>query len=334
MSASFEKLKNFIHNDMRMSHIYQPVMLLELLKEGGRASVYKIAKSISGEDPSQIEYYEKITKNMVGRVLTKRSIVKSNKLKNSINEFELCDHDNLTPEEVKHLIELCKEKLSTFLDQRGQRIWEHRRRSRDPISGTVRYEVLKKAKFRCELCGVLDKDKALEVDHIIPKNCGGSDDISNYQSLCYSCNASKRDRDDTDLRDISSSYNDRQEDCPFCEVKSDRNIVGENELCYAIRDGFPVTDMHTLIIPKRHVSDYFDLYQPEINSINNLLSLIRTDLIKNDPSIQGFNIGVNIGEASGQTIMHCHIHLIPRRDRDVDNPRGGVRATIPGKADY
>ena len=184
------------------------------------------------------------------------------------------------------------------------------------------------------MCGILDRDKALEVDHIIPKNRGGSDDINNYQALCFSCNASKRDRDDTDLRDVSNSYNDREKECLFCEVSSYREIVEQNELSYAIRDGFPVTNMHTLIIPKRHTSDYFDLYQPEINSINNLISLVRTKLLKNDPSIQGFNIGVNSGEAAGQTIMHCHIHLIPRRTGDVDNPRGGVRATIPGKAVY
>ena len=309
-------------------------MLTELLKSEGKATVYEIAKSISREDPSQIEYYEKITKNMVGRVLTNRSIVKSNKSDNRISDFELCEYADLNDEEVIQLIELCEDKLKSFLKERGERIWEHRRRSRDPIPGTVRYEVLKRAKYRCELCGIMDRDKALEVDHIIPKNCGGSDDISNYQALCYSCNASKRDRDDTDLRDVSNSYNDRETGCIFCEVTNDREIIAENDLCYAIRDGFPVTDMHTLIIPKRHVSDYFDLYQPEINSINKLISSIRAELSKKDPSIKGFNIGVNSGEAAGQTIMHCHIHLIPRRDGDVDNPRGGVRATIPGKADY
>ena len=334
MSETFEKIKNFIHNDMRMSHIYQPVMLIELLMSEGKATVYEIAKSISREDPSQIEYYEKITKNMVGKVLKERGVVKPNKLKNRISDFELCEYDDLNDDEVKLLIKLCEDKLQGFLKERGERIWEHRRRSRDPIPGTVRYEVLKSAKYRCELCGIMDRDKALEVDHIIPKNCGGSDDISNYQALCYSCNASKRDRDDTDLRDVSNSYNDRENGCIFCKVNSDRDVIRENELCYAIRDAFPVTDMHTLIIPKRHVSDYFDLYQPEINSINSLISLVRTELLKNDPSIQGFNIGVNSGEAAGQTVMHCHIHLIPRRVGDVDNPRGGVRATIPGKADY
>lgn len=334
MSGTFERLQKFIQNNMSMSHIYQPVMLSELLKSGGVTSVHNIAKSISREDPSQVEYYEKRTKEMVGPVLRKHLIVKSQKKSNHITGFELCDHNDLTEEEVKQLIELCENKLADFLKERGERIWEHRRQSRDAIPGTVRYEVLKRAKYRCELCGIMDRDKALEVDHIIPKNCGGSDDISNYQALCYSCNASKRDRDDSDLRDVSNSYDHREKGCVFCEATNKRKIIAENELCYAIGDSFPVTDMHTLIIPKRHVSDYFDLYQPEINSINKLISSIRAELSKKDPSIKGFNIGVNSGEAAGQTIMHCHIHLIPRRDGDVDNPRGGVRATIPGKADY
>jgi len=334
MSGTFKKLKKFILNDMKMSHIYQPVMLSELLKSGGKASVYEIAKSISRKDPSQIEYYEKITKNMVGDVLRNRSIVKSNKIKNRIFDFELCEHTNLSDEEVKELIELCEGKLSAFLQERGERIWAHRRRSRDPITGTVRYEVLKRAKYRCELCGIMGRDKALEVDHIIPKNCGGSDEISNYQALCYSCNASKRDRDDTDLRGVSSSYNDRNKGCPFCEINSSRSIIEETELCYGIHDGFPVTDLHTLIIPKRHVSDYFELYQPELNAINSMAKSLKNVLMKSDASIQGFNLGINNGKTAGQTIMHCHIHLIPRRNGDINNPHGGVRAIIPGKAEY
>jgi ATP adenylyltransferase len=101
-----------------------------------------------------------------------------------------------------------------------------------------------------------------------------------------------------------------------------------------IRDQFPVTPFNSLIIPKRHVADYFGLYQPEINAINQLLVEQKAFITKTDPTITGFNIGMNCGESAGQTVYHCHVHLIPRRVGDVLKPRGGVRNVIPGKADY
>ena len=121
--------------------------------------------------------------------------------------------------------------------------------------------------------------------------------------------------------------------CIFCAMGCNRTIA-ENELCYAIRDGFPVTEHHTLIIPKRHVADYFDLYQPELNAIHSMLSTRQQFLLKSDPTISGFNIGINAGRSAGQTIFPVHVHLIPRRDRDVEDPRGGVRGVIPSKQRY
>jgi len=132
---------------------------------------------------------------------------------------------------------------------------------------------------------------------------------------------------------MAESYEYREEGCLFCEVSSDL-IIAENELCYARKDGFPVTDGHTLIIPKRHVSDYFDLYQPEINAIHRMITGRKEDLGSDDGSITGFNVGVNSGISAGQTISHAHVHLIPRRDGDVPDPRGGVRGVIPDKQKY
>ena len=192
--------------------------------------------------------------------------------------------------------------------------------------------MLKRAKFRCELCGILDTDKALEVDHIVPRNHGGIDDISNLQALCYSCNAMKRDRDDTDFRGVSESYGKREAGCPFCEMEEPR-VIASNALCYAIRDKFPVTEHHTLIIPKRHVSDFFELYQPEINAVHSLLGGMKQQVEELDSSVTGFNVGMNSGEAAGQTVFHCHVHLIPRRKGDVENPRGGVRGGHSSETD-
>ena len=215
-------------------------------------------------------------------------------------------------------------------------MWEHRRRGHEPISGSIRYEVLKRAEFRCELCGISAEEKSLEVDHIHPKSLGGKDDLSNYQALCYSCNASKGNRDSTDFRDLNTQYEHRVEDCLFCNTQlNDRGrIIAENALAYVIRDGFPVTEHHSLFIPKRHVADYFGLTQAEINAINQLIKAQKKLLDEVDTTIDGYNVGMNCGESAGQTVFHCHVHLIPRRKGDVESPRGGVRHVISGKGSY
>lgn len=329
MSYAYDKLARFIRHEMRMSHIYQPVMLLELLRSKGSARIEQVAKALLSHDASQIEYYEQITKNMVGRVLTKNRGIT---LKQG-DAYHLQGFAELTGEEIASLATLCEEKIESYVDKRGDAIWSHRRKSAGYVPGTARYEVLKRAKYRCELCGVSADEKALEVDHILPRKHGGGDELHNLQALCYSCNATKRDRDDTDFRNMAESYQDREEGCPFCELPAER-IVAENELAIAFKDGFPVTEHHTLIIPKRHAADYFALYQPERNAIQNLLEDQREAILAVDETVTGFNIGMNCGEDAGQTVFHCHVHLIPRRCGDVAEPRGGVRGVIPEKQQY
>ena len=138
----------------------------------------------------------------------------------------------------------------------------------------------------------------------------------------------------------TKEYNDNQNhsqqkkmDCLFCNIEDER-IIAENDLAYAIRDGFPVTQFHTLIIPKRHAINYFDMKKEEVLACDKLIRQVKEDIEAIDPSVDGFNIGINSGESSGQTIFHCHIHLIPRRTNDVQNPKGGVRHIIPGKGYY
>lgn len=325
---TFQELKSFLESQMRMSHIYQPVMINHLLGKGGYATDIEIAKEIAKYDQSQIEYYQKITNNMVGRVLRSHNIVtKTN------NSYIIDGIQDLTKNEVEELKTICEQKLDEYIRKRGQKIWEHRRNTRGYISGSIKYEVLKRAQFRCELCGISADVKALEVDHIEPKNLGGEDSINNYQALCYSCNAMKRDTDDTDFRNNAKKYDHRSEKCPFCEVKKDR-IINENNLAYLIYDQYPVTEHHSLIIPKRHFSDYFETTQSELNAFNLMLNFGKSHLLGLDKSISGFNIGINSGIVAGQTIMHCHTHLIPRRDQDVSDPRGGVRHIIPNKGFY
>ena len=324
----FDELEDFVANRMRMSHVYQPIMLMTLLSNRGTASVTDIAKAILDKDQSQIEYYEKITRDMVGKVLRNHSIVAKDG-----KRFQLVDFDALSQEQIGHLVALCQKKLDEYIDARGLAVWQHRRQSSGYISGTLRYEVLKKSAFHCELCGVAADVRALEVDHILPRNLGGSDEPSNLQALCYSCNAMKRDRDDSDLRAVRESYAHRESGCLFCEIPQER-VVLENELAYSVNDGFPVTPFHCLVLPKRHIPDYFGLSHPELKACDDLLRQMKESVSLKDTSVTGFNIGMNSGGDAGQTIFHCHIHLIPRRLGDVPNPRGGVRHTIPGKGSY
>ena len=122
-------------------------------------------------------------------------------------------------------------------------------------------------------------------------------------------------------------------DCIFCNIESSRKI-DENDLFYVIRDGFPVTSLHTLIIPKRHVETYFGLTETEVLSMNILINKHKELIEKEDTTVTGFNIGMNCGEDAGQTVFHCHVHLIPRRKGDMDEPKGGVRGVIPDKRTY
>ena len=121
--------------------------------------------------------------------------------------------------------------------------------------------------------------------------------------------------------------------CLFCNVEKS-GCAHENELAYASYDSYPVTEHHCLIIPKRHIENYFDLSNKELVACNDLIKIVKDEITKKDPSIKGFNLGTNIGKVSGQSILHCHLHLIPRREGDVDNPQGGVRSVIPNKQHY
>jgi ATP adenylyltransferase len=122
-------------------------------------------------------------------------------------------------------------------------------------------------------------------------------------------------------------------DCLFCNLENER-ILYSNEHAFATRDKYPVTEHHTLIIPKRHTASYFELTEREILSCHEFLIRSKNDILELDPSVTGLNIGINIGESAGQTIFHCHMHLIPRRKHDVENPRGGVRGVIQEKQQY
>ena len=121
--------------------------------------------------------------------------------------------------------------------------------------------------------------------------------------------------------------------CIFCNLLP-KEIIDEYKNFFVIRDAYPVTPLHSLIITKRHVVSYFQCSKEELNEIPIILDTQKTELKILDDTITGFNIGMNIGEDAGQTIFHCHVHIIPRRKGDILNPRGGIRGVIPYKKNY
>lgn len=130
-----------------------------------------------------------------------------------------------------------------------------------------------------------------------------------------------------------NSYERNDSSCPFCNPTQSTELISETATAYAIFDNFPVNEGHCLILPKRHVADYFELTLHEQRACWILVNRCK-EIIQKKYNPDGFNIGININEAAGQTVSHVHIHLIPRYSGDAKNPRGGVRGVIPSKQDY
>ena len=130
--------------------------------------------------------------------------------------------------------------------------------------------------------------------------------------------------------------NNNKSKCLFCCVANDNKekIIIDGKFVFAIYDDFPVSCYHCLVIPKRHVESFFDLLDEELLEINSLLRQCKIKILAQDSTVRGFNVGINIGEAAGQSIFHVHVHLIPRRTGDVKSPKGGVRGVIPNKQNY
>ena len=172
---------------MRMSHIYQPLMLKTLLRHGGSATTRQIAEAFLAEDESQIDYYRLIVNRMPGAVLRNRGMVVK-----SGDAYGLADElRDLSAAESAALAGLCDRAIAAYKAKRGTALWEHRAIGLGAIPGRLRYATLKRAGFRCELCGVPGSERALDVDHILPRKHGGKDTLENFQALCWKCNGAK-----------------------------------------------------------------------------------------------------------------------------------------------
>jgi hypothetical protein len=196
---------------------------MELLGRRSPAPAQDVAQRILGEDVTQIEYTTERVKRMVGKVLTGNGITAYGN-----GAYSLIGGEELNDAERDALQQLCRQRLDAFREQRGEEVFAHRSRPRSPISGSVKYRVLTRARGRCECCGAHEHQRALEVDHIIPKNQGGSDAISNLQALCF--------------RGVQASHGHREAGCVFCALEGSGRVLLENELALCIADAYPVSE--------------------------------------------------------------------------------------------
>jgi diadenosine tetraphosphate (Ap4A) HIT family hydrolase/5-methylcytosine-specific restriction endonuclease McrA len=322
---TYEQLVEFLQHRMSMSHIYQPLLIRCLIDAGGAATIRQLAQSFVCQDESQLRYYEQRIKEMPVRVLSRHGVIERD------GQLVTLSVPQLSFVQRAHLRMLCEQRLQEYLQRRGLAVWDYRLLD-DPVPDSLRYLALKAGGGRCALCGATKEMGPLDVDHIIPRSRGGRTELANLQVLCAKCNRSKRNQDQTDFRMPSDAQ--PSEGCPFCGPSVLGRAIEEYRSVFAIADLYPVTDGHHLVVPKRHRIDYFAMTVHERSDADDLLRYLRNKLADADPAISGFNVGANAGEAAGQTVMHAHIHLIPRRSGDNPEPRGGVRAVIPGKVSY
>ena len=194
---TFSDLREFVQRRMRMSHVYQPLVIRTLLEAGGAATVRQLAVEFQRLNEPQIRRMEQRIRKMPLPVLRKHGVVSVE------GELVRLNVDSLTFEERSELEALCNERIGVFLASRGVAVWDFDLIEVDPVRESVRYEVLRRANGKCELCGKSKDEEPLEVDHIVPRSKGGTNDVNNLQGLCRTCNRGKSNRDATDFRELA-----------------------------------------------------------------------------------------------------------------------------------
>ena len=335
----------FIEKDMRMSHIYQPLLIRMLLESGGASTLRDLALRFVTFNEAELQTMEKTLKKMPVQVLKNRGWVErdGDTVRLTVKPGDL--------KERSMLIGACERRLHDFIEARGEKIWDYRWLD-DPVGGSMRFEMLAASGSKCALCGISAKDRPLDVDHIVPRSKGGRSSVDNLQVLCSKCNRSKGNRDDRDFRspEVKERMYDLQgsrspeaaepavstsssEGPTIFEQVPEERVLLRTEHFFVMEDGFPVAPGHLLVISNRPCPDWFSLTPEEQGALPAVLDLAKA-WIEERHQPDGYNVGMNCGEAAGQTVMHFHCHLIPRIHGDTPRPRGGVRGVIPSKQSY
>jgi diadenosine tetraphosphate (Ap4A) HIT family hydrolase len=321
---TFPELRDFLSKKMRMSEIYQPAVIRMLLKNNGEASLQEIAEFIAPLDEEIVNYYIDKLKDQPKKVLKNHGIAE---IKPRSKFFSSIGCLNFSEAERIELIKLCDFKIREWLAKNSSVEAEYRG------LGRMRHHLLADHRY-CAMCGLTPEDKVkLDIDHIIPRSMGGGNELSNLQVLCHRCNRGKGNSLIISAAEARKKVRDVHHDCVFCTLPDERVVFNTSKF-KIIKDAYPVTEGHTLIIPHRHVESPMALTVDEFKEIHGAIAIAKAHLHSSHENIKGFNLGFNDGETAGQTVMHAHFHVIPRRKGDVAEPRGGIRGVIPGKQKY
>lgn len=249
------RLRTFIETGMSMSHVYQPVMIRTMLLGGGAATLRQVAAAFLAADLSQLEYYENVVKEYPARVLRTHDVVEHDRgVYRLAPEFRRMDEWQRA-----ELVALCDARIADFVSRRQAAIWAHRSGNTDPIPGTLRWQVVTRAMGRCEACGISSEVRALQVDHIVPRSRGGSNDLSNLQALCSLCNQQKLDRDETDFHAAHGEIRSLHAGCAVCDAAA----AGDGEALAIVVD----LPAGRVVAPRRHGATWLELWQPEVNAL-------------------------------------------------------------------
>lgn len=322
----YEELMDFIENKMKMTNVYQPIMIEKMLKNDGTASAWSVAKEFLSSDYAQLDYYIYIV-NRWPRITLKKHGVITESGKGNRNRMFTLTVPEMTREQRENLIDSCRHRLNEYKMCKGLPPHGDGLHSPKAISGSKRYRILSRSAGRCVACGVSSQERAIEVDHIIPRSKGGPDELSNLQALCYKCNSQKRDRDDLDFLLEINRKAFSHKGCFLCRH---RKMDAENFLAGAAWIKHPYTKPHAVIMPKRHVPNYFELRPPERAMMNDLLE---AHLAREDPEAWSVSDRRNAGKGifgefkmrnfrldletstSADESRHCAIHVVPLRAR-------------------
>ena len=285
---------------MRMTHIYQPIMIRTLLELNNTATVEDIAREFLNSDPSQMPYYKKVTKRWPHRTLKFHNVVSYQKGKYTLLL------DNATNLEKKKIIEMCDLRLQQYIDSDPQ-IRLARAINSGPIPGTLAYDVLAKSKGRCLACGITASDAQLHVDHILPRSCHGKTELANLQALCRTCNTAKRNRDDTDFIKWQNRLKYRHSKCQLCDPAEQ---IMENSMACAVHNR---NQEPHLVVPKRHVGSFTDLIPAERHLCLELVDSVKAAMKKDDRSVNGFDVHFDPESYICTPIVHSCISIAPRQ---------------------
>lgn len=301
----YDGLSRFIRKEMKMTHIYQPIMIRTLLEaDGNRATADDIARNIVSVDPTLLEYYKGRVRVWPHKTLLKHKIVSHKRG----GVYTLRLDRPLTGKESERLAEMCGLKLQEFIDK-DPAVRRMRALNDGPIPGSMRYDVLARSKGVCVGCGAKSSEARLHVDHIMPRSRNGRTILENLQALCGPCNTAKRDRDETDFVKWQKRLQFRRPGCQLCSSSTPEPPIMDNGMARAIyggrggspdsmqrpgrqraegapdtagEDGRPI-----LIHPKRHVSTLVGMMPAERSMCLNLMDSILARLTHGDADGRG-----------------------------------------------